>query len=128
MRANPSATPERLNEMFPLTADRIAQLIHSDPRITRDRLVELGRMFPAAPGSGTASAAPATTTNVQMSGERSAALTAYIRRNIDGQVLDNEAAMARLFPELYQDEVPDDVDPNNLSDGLPEDYGPGHED
>jgi len=128
VHANPSATTEQLNDMFPLSADRIAQLIHSDPRITRDRLVELGRMFPATPEGGAASAAPAAATNEQMSGERFALFTAYVRRNIDGRALDNEADMARLFPELFQDEVPDDVDPDDLSDGLPGDYGPGHED
>jgi len=117
-----------MNDAIPLSTDRIAQLIHSDPRITRDRLVELGRMFPATPEGGAASAAPAAATNEQMSGERFALFTAYIRRNIDGQALDNEAAMARLFPELYPDGVPDDVNPDDLSDGLPGDYGPGHED
>jgi len=118
----------RMNDAIPLSTDRIAQLIHSDPRITRDRLVELGRMFPATPEGGAASAAPAAATNEQMSGERFALFLAYVRRNIDGRALDNEADMARLFPELFQDEVPDDVNPDDLSDGLPEDYGPGHED
>ena len=78
--------------------------------------------------SGTATATSAAPPNVQMSEERFAAFTAYIRRNVDGRVIDNEAVMAELFPELYQEEVPSDVDPDNLSDGRPDDYGPGHDD
>ena len=62
-----------------------------------------------------------------MSAERFAAFTAYVRQNVDGEVADDEQNMARRFPELYQMEVPDDVDPNDLPDGLPDDYGPGHD-
>ena len=78
--------------------------------------------------SGTATAASAATPNVQMSGKRFAAFTAYIRRNVDGRAIDNEETMAELFPELFQRGVPEDVDPDNLSDGRPDDYEPGHED
>ena len=59
-------------------------------------------------GSGTATAP---TADVQMNRDRCAAFTAHIRRNVDGQVIDNEDTMRQFFPELY--EAPDDNPPGH---------------